>query len=78
MKKGTENTYPMLKVKLQLKAEEDIERSGWKKDDTLELINEIFNKDTGIAYFPLDKGWKIIKMEILEVDPNSNQEEEIR
>lgn len=56
----------MLKIKLILEAELDIPKSGWKSGDTCEIINDVFSPSIGIAYYPIDKGWKIVKMELLE------------
>lgn len=56
----------MLKVHLKLRASRDIEKTGWKKGDVLEMINNIFDTQCGIAYFPLDKGWEILKMEVVK------------
>lgn len=35
------------------------------KGDTCEIINDLFDPSNGIAYYPIDKGWKV-KMELLE------------
>lgn len=56
----------MLKIKLVLEAELDIPKTGWKQGDTCEIINDILDPLNGIAYYSIDKGWKIIKMELLE------------
>jgi hypothetical protein len=53
----------MIKVKLYLEAGKDIQRTNWKKGDTLELINDIFDKKSGVAFWSLDLGWKINKIE---------------
>ena len=58
----------MIKVKLWLEAEKDIPRTNWKKGDKLELINDVFDKKTGVAFWSLDLGWKINKIEVLECE----------
>jgi len=67
----------MIKVILQLEAEKDIPRTNWKKGDKLELVNDIFDKKNGVAFWSLDLGWKINNIEVLECDPNklSNEDE---
>lgn len=56
----------MLKVYLKLIATRDIEKSGHKKGDTIEIINDVFDKKSGVAYWPLHQEWDILKMEIRE------------
>lgn len=56
----------MLKIKLVLEAELDMPETGWKQGDTCEIINDVLDPDVGIAYYSIHKGWKIIKMELLE------------
>jgi hypothetical protein len=56
----------MLKIKLILEAVIDIPGTGWKMGDTCEIINDIFDPKIGIAYYSIDKGWKVIKMELVE------------
>lgn len=56
----------MLKVYLKLVATKDIEKSGWKKGDVTEIINDVFDKQCGVAYWSLHKDWEILKMEIRE------------
>jgi hypothetical protein len=58
-------TTEMLKIYLKLRAKRDI-YSGWKKGEICEMENDVFNKNTGIAYHSIDKDWEIIKMEIKE------------
>ena len=60
----------MIKVKLFLEAEKDIPRTNWKKGDKLELINDVFDRNTGVAFWSLDLGWKINNIEVLECEPN--------
>jgi hypothetical protein len=55
----------MLKVYLKLMALKDLE-SGWKEGEVFEMINDVFDKKNGVAYWSLDKDWEIIKMEIRE------------
>jgi hypothetical protein len=63
----------MLKVRIILEAQEDIynyvSKCSWQKGDTCELINEVFDKTTGIAFVPIDKNWKVISMELIEYKP---------
>lgn len=54
-----------LKIYLKLKATCDFDDS-WKKGDECEITNYVFSKDNGIAFWPIDKGWEIIEMRILE------------
>lgn len=56
----------MLKVYLKLIAKNDIERTGWKKGEVYEMINDVFDQKNGIAYWSLHKDWEILKMEIKE------------
>jgi len=58
-----------IKLRLHLEAEKDIPKTNWKKGDRLELENNVFDKNTGIAFIPLDLGWKVNGVEILESDP---------
>ncbi len=60
---------PAIKLRLHLEAEKDIPKTNWKKGDRLELENNVFDKNTGIAFIPLDLGWKVNGVEILESDP---------
>ncbi len=60
------NLRTMLKVYLKLRATKDIENTGWKKGDVLEMINDVFDKQNGVAYWSLHKDWEILKMEIRE------------
>ena len=55
----------MIKVKLFLEAEKDIPRTNWKKGDKLELINDVFDRNTGVAFWSLDLGWKINNIEVI-------------
>jgi hypothetical protein len=57
----------MLKVRLKLEALKDID-STWKKGDTCVIVNHVFNTNNGIAYHPIDKGWKVIEMELLKYE----------
>ena len=59
----------MLKIKLTLEAEKDIPKSGFKKGQTCEIINEVFDKHIGIAYFSIDRDWKVVEMKIMEYKP---------
>lgn len=58
----------MIKVKLYLEAEKDIPRTNWKQGDKLELINDVFDKKNGVAFWSLDLGWKINNIEVLECE----------
>lgn len=58
----------MLKVYLKLRALKDL-KSGWKKGEVFEMINDVFDKKNGVAYWNLDQDWEIIKMEIREFKP---------
>jgi hypothetical protein len=55
----------MLKIYLKLKAKKDLPFC-YKKDQEIEFINDIFNKQNGIAYFSLSKDWEIIEMKLIE------------
>ena len=55
----------MLKVYIKMRALKD-SKSGWKKGDVMEMINDVFDKKNGIAFWNLDQDWEIIKMEIRE------------
>jgi len=44
----------------------NIDKTGWKEGDVMEMTNDVFDKNIGIAYWPLHKDWEIIKMEIKE------------
>ena len=61
----------MIKIRLKLRATEDIPHTAWKKGEVCEFINSIFDKQNGIAYFPLDKLWDIEGYELLENDSNN-------
>jgi hypothetical protein len=56
----------MLKIYLKLRAKKDIGNTGWKEGEILEMVNNVFDESCGIAYFPLDKDWEILNMEIKE------------
>ena len=56
----------MLKVYLKLRATKDIEKTGWKKGDVMEMIYDVFDKQNGVAYWSLHQDWEILKMEIRE------------
>lgn len=56
----------MLKVYLKLRATKDIDKTGWKKGDEVEMINDVFDKRNGFAYWSLHQDWEILKMEIIE------------
>ena len=56
----------MLKVYLKLRATKDIENTGWKQGEILEMINDVFDKKSGLAYWSLHKDWEILKMELRE------------
>jgi hypothetical protein len=60
------NFRTMLKVYLKLRATKDIEKTGWKKGDVMEMINDVFDKQNGVAYWSLHQDWEILKMEIRE------------
>ena len=60
------NFRTMLKVYLKLRATKDIEKTGWKKGDVMEMINDVFDKKNGVAYWSLHQDWEILKMEIRE------------
>ena len=60
----------MIKVKLFLEAKKDIPRTNWKKGDTLELVNDIFCRNTGVAFWSLDLGWEVKEIVVLENGPN--------
>ena len=53
-----------MRVYLKLLAESDF--NGWTKGDVYEMENEVFCKKTGIAYFSIDKNWKILEMRLIE------------
>lgn len=57
----------MLKVYLKLRATKDIDGTGWKEGEVVEMINDVFDKSNGLAYWSLHKDWEILKMEIREV-----------
>jgi uncharacterized phage protein (TIGR01671 family) len=46
------------KFRITLKASSDI--NGHKKGDTVIIINEIFDRKNGIAFYPIDKEFEII------------------
>ena len=50
----------MLKVYLKLRATKDIEKTGWKKGDVMEMINDVFDKQNGVAYWSLHQDWQIL------------------
>lgn len=54
----------MLKVYLKLRATKDIENTGWKKGEILEMISDVFDKKNGLAFWSLDQGWEILEMNI--------------
>lgn len=56
----------MLKIYLKLRATRDIKNSGWKKGDMMEMVNDVFDKQNGLAYFSLHQDWEILQMEIRE------------
>jgi hypothetical protein len=60
------NFRTMLKVYLKFRATKDIEKTGWKKGDVMEMINDVFDKQNGVAYWSLHQDWEILKMEIRE------------
>jgi hypothetical protein len=43
-----------------------LKKNGWKKDEVMEMINDVFDKQNGVAYWSLHKDWEILKMEIRE------------
>jgi len=49
-----------MKVQLKLKATEDV--NGYKKDDTVIITNDIFDRQNGIVFFPIDKKYEIIEL----------------
>ena len=57
----------MLRLKLELMATEKM--TGFDKGEILELYTNVFDKQNGIAFEPLDKRWKVIKMQIVEYRP---------
>lgn len=54
----------MLKLYLKLRANKDI--NGYKEGHIIELVNDVFDRQNGIAYFNLDQAWEIITMQIKE------------
>lgn len=56
----------MLKVYMKLQALNDIPRTDYKKGYILEMYNDVFDKQCGIAYYPLDKGWEVIEYKVVE------------
>jgi len=49
-----------MKVQLKLKATEDV--NGYKKDDIVIITNDIFDRQNGVAFFPIDKQYEIIEL----------------
>jgi len=58
----------MLKVRIILEAQEDI-KGAWLKGNRCELVNEVFDPTSGVAFVPIDKNWKVIFMELIEYKP---------
>ena len=56
----------MLKVYMKLQALNDIQRTDYKKGYILEMYNDVFDKQCGIAYYPLDKDWEVIEYKVVE------------
>lgn len=54
----------MLKVHLKLKAKKEI--NGHKEGSVIEITNDVFCNQNGIAYWSLNLGWEVIEMRILE------------
>lgn len=38
----------------------------WKKGEKLQYTFDLFGKETGLAFNPLDKRWKVLKAELRE------------
>ncbi len=47
-----------IKVEIKLRAKELV--NGYSKDETVVLVNTIFDPNNGIAFFPLDKRFEIV------------------
>jgi len=58
----------MLKVYIKLRALKET-KSGWKKGEYFEMVNDIFDKRNGFAFWQLDQEWEVVKMEIKEYKP---------
>lgn len=54
----------MIKIYLKLRAKKDIAKTSWKEGDIYEMVNDVFDEQSGIAYYPIDKEWEILKMEL--------------
>jgi hypothetical protein len=59
----------MLKLYLKLRALKDIPTTGWREGDYCEITTNVFDKKNGLGYYPLDKEWEVVKMEILGYEP---------
>jgi hypothetical protein len=46
------------KYEIKLKAKEPI--NGYKKDETVIIVNSIFDRNIGIAFFPINKNFEIV------------------
>ena len=47
-----------VKFEIKLKAKEPI--NGYKTDETVIIVNPIFDRNIGIAFFPIDKNFDIV------------------
>lgn len=59
------------KYKITLRAKKDFRFH--KKGDVVVLINEIFNKDTGVAFFCIDKEFEVISTQLFTGLKDINQ-----
>lgn len=50
------------KFRITLKAKEPI--NGYKKNETVIIVNPIFDRNIGIAFYPIDKNFNIVSKEI--------------
>jgi hypothetical protein len=49
-----------IKFRVHLKALEDIPESGYLKGETCLINNLVFNRDNGLAFWPIDRRWEIL------------------
>jgi len=54
----------MLKVELNFIALSEV--NSYKKGECLTIINNVFDEKAGVAFFPIDKRWKLKSMKLLE------------
>ena len=63
-----------MKVRILLKAKKDFGTT--KIGDTLTIFNEVFDKNTGIAFFPIDtKQWEVIRYDLFTGLKDKNEKE---